>query len=108
MLVNDILTVGDGANDPVLVEAYGSHQLETYQWLVNKGVLFHAVQAVSGHSVPRGHTITPKQAITTLFENANSHENVTVKLKADVLRLRKNNEGRVDEVSYEKDGEIHK
>jgi len=106
-LVNDMLSVGDGANDPVLVEAYGSHQLETYEWLVNKGVLFHAIQAVSGHSVPRGHTITPQQAITTLFENAVSHEKVTVKRKANVLHLRKNNEGRVDEVSYEIDDEIH-
>lgn len=106
-LVNDMLTVGDGENDPMLVEAYGSHQHETYEWLVNKGVMFHAIQAVSGHSVPRGHTITPQQAITTLFENANSHESVTVKLNANVLRLRKNNEGRVDEVSYEQGGETH-
>ena len=59
MLVNDLLTVGDGANERSLVEAYGQHQLETYQWLVEKGVQFHAVQAVSGHSVPRGHQITP-------------------------------------------------
>ena len=104
MLVNDLLTVGDGANERSLVEAYGQHQLETYQWLVEKGVQFHAVQAVSGHSVPRGHQITPKQAIQTLFDLANSNSNVTFLLNADVKRLRKNNEGKVTEVFYVKDG----
>lgn len=69
-LMNDLTTVGQSQNEAALVEAYGAHQLETYEWLVSKGVTFHTCQAASGHSVPRGHTITPQQAITTLYNEA--------------------------------------
>ncbi|WP_336499336.1 flavocytochrome c [Psychrobacillus sp. FJAT-51614] len=104
ILVNDMLSIGEGSNERALVEAYGKHQQETYQWLVQNGVQFHAVQAVSGHSVPRGHQITPKQAIERLFMLAESNSNVTFILNADVKRLRKNKDGKVSEVLYRKDG----
>lgn len=104
LLVDDILVVGQGKNEQSLVEAYGRQQLETYHWLVDKGIEFHAVHAASGHSVPRGHTITPSQAILTLYNKALETGNVTFELEASVKRLRKNSEGRIGIVFYEKDG----
>ncbi|MDM5333307.1 flavocytochrome c [Ureibacillus composti] len=104
LLVDDLLAVGQGKNEESLIEAYGEHQYETYQWLVQKGVHFHAVQAVSGHSVPRGHTITPSQAISTLYQYTVDTGNVTVELEASVKRLRKNSEGRISVVIFEKNG----
>src|SRR5207253_7176791 len=56
-LLKDLIEVGGGVNEKDLVKAYGLNQLETYQWLVNHGVEFRALEAVSGHSVPRGHII---------------------------------------------------
>ncbi|WP_223641213.1 flavocytochrome c [Planococcus sp. 4-30] len=104
-LVADMLAVGEGKNEVDLVEAYGEHQFETYQWLVAQGVEFHKVQAVSGHSVPRGHTITPLQAITALYEKAEKSGNVVFKTQSKVQRLRKNAAGRVAEVVYENEGQ---
>ncbi|QCR32140.1 flavocytochrome c [Lysinibacillus sp. SGAir0095] len=104
LLIADMLEVGKGKNEKKLVEAYGHHQLETYQWLVENGVEFDAVRAASGHSVPRGHTIKPLQAITTLYNQALKTGNVTFELEASVKRLRKNADGRISVVIYEKDG----
>ncbi|RHW39366.1 flavocytochrome c [Lysinibacillus yapensis] len=103
-LIRDMLEVGQGKNEKHLVEAYGQHQLDTYNWLVDKGVEFDAVRAASGHSVPRGHTIIPIQAITTLYNKCIETGNVTFTLEASVKRLRKNTEGRISVVMYEKDG----
>ena len=105
-LVKDMLAVGEGKNEARLVEAYGEHQSETYEWLISKGVEFHKVQAVSGHSVPRGHTITPLQAITALHQAANETRNAVFKTKAKVLRLKKDKDGRVSEVIYEQNGKF--
>ncbi|EMR06972.1 Fumarate reductase flavoprotein subunit precursor [Bhargavaea cecembensis DSE10] len=103
-LVADMLAVGEGKNETALVEAYGRHQLETYSWLKTKGVQFHAVQAVSGHSIPRGHQITPAQAIETLKLSAEASGKVRVLTEAPVRRLKKNSDGRVTTVVYEQDG----
>ena len=104
-LVNDMLAVGEGANERHLVEAYGQHQYATYEWLVAQGVHFHAVQAVSGHSVPRGHTITPAQAIATLRAVAEKSGLVKVLVNANVQRLKKDAQGRVTEVVYTHNGQ---
>ncbi|SDH79777.1 fumarate reductase flavoprotein subunit [Planococcus glaciei] len=104
-LVDDMLAVGQGKNETELVEAYGEHQLETFEWLVSKGVEFHKVQAVSGHSVPRGHTITPQQAITALYRAAAGSGTVSFKTGASVKRLRKDENGRVSHVIFEHGGQ---
>ncbi|MDN7247050.1 flavocytochrome c [Planococcus shenhongbingii] len=103
-LVEDMLAVGEGKNEIELVEAYGEHQFETYEWLVSTGVQFHKVQAVSGHSVPRGHTITPQQAITALYEAAAASGTVEFRTGAVVKRLRKDENERVSQVVFEHAG----
>ena len=102
-LMEDFLAVGQYKNNRTLIEAYGEHQLATYNWLVDQGIQFQTCQAVSGHSNPRGHTIIPSQAIGQLRSNAEAN-GVIIKTNAPVIRLLKNNE-QVVGVVYEENGE---
>ncbi|KKK39141.1 succinate dehydrogenase [Mesobacillus campisalis] len=106
-LVDDLLEVGGAVNRKELIDAYGQHQLETYTWLKGHGVEFRTLQAVSGHSVPRGHTIDPHQAIQVLYKRAKELPNVKIRLNAPAKRLLKNAEGRIDQVLFEADGKEH-
>lgn len=104
-LVEDMLAVGGGVNDPELVQAYARYQYETYEWLLRHGVKFLSLQAVSGHSVPRGHTIDPKQMIQRLKERLESLSNVTILLNAGAKRLLRDASGRIDRVYFEQGNE---
>ncbi|MEH7254573.1 flavocytochrome c [Neobacillus niacini] len=107
-LIDDMIEVGGGVNNLKLVEVYGERQLETYQWLVDHGVEFRSLEAVSGHSVPRGHIIDPHQAIQTLNLRVKKLPNVTIVLNAEVKRLLKNTDGRIEQVIYEHEGKEQK
>ncbi len=102
-LVEDMLDVGGGVNDRKLVEAYGNLQLDTYNWLVDHGVKFQSIQAVSGHSVPRGHTIDSHQAIQALYKRVKELSNVDVKLAAPAARLLSDASGRINQVVYQEE-----
>lgn len=104
-LLNDMVEVGGGVNLQELIDAYGEHQLETYLWLRDHGVEFRTLQAVSGHSVPRGHTIDPHQGIQSLYQKAKQLPNVTIKLNAPAKRLIKNQAGKIEQVLYLEDGQ---
>ncbi|MFC2949714.1 FAD-dependent oxidoreductase [Virgibacillus sediminis] len=104
MLVDDMLEVGGRANDEKLVAAYGELQLDTYNWLVEHGVEFLSIQAVSGHSVPRGHTIDSNQAIQAFYDHAVSMPNVTIAVDSPVIRLGRSARGHVEQVFYEQGG----
>lgn len=101
-LLHDLRTVGQYRNKAHLVEAYGKHQLSTYEWLVAQGVLFKDCQAVSGHSNPRGHTIVPAQAIEQLAQNA-IDAGAVIKTNARVTSLIVEQHA-VKGVSYEQHG----
>lgn len=103
-LLDDLIEVGGGVNEKDLIKAYGLHQLETYKWLVNHGVEFRTLEAVSGHSVPRGHIIDPHQAIQVLYQRTKELSNVTIRFNAPARRMLKNDEGRIYRVLYETDG----
>ncbi|WP_342430729.1 flavocytochrome c [Neobacillus sp. FSL H8-0543] len=104
-LMYDLIEVGGKVNKKELIKTYGQHQLETYKWLIGHGVEFRTLQAVSGHSVPRGHTIDPHQGIQSLYRRVKELPNVTIRFNAPAKRLVKNNEGRIDRVLYESEGE---
>lgn len=104
-LVNDFLAVGQYKSNRKLVETYGEHQLETYNWLVEKGVQFQTCQAVSGHSNPRGHTIIPKQAIGQLQATAVTN-GAKIITNAPVVRLIVKDQAVIG-VKYEQDGAEH-
>jgi len=103
-LAEDLIEVGGGVNDRQLVEAYGRHQLETYYWLKAKGVEFRGLHAASGHSVPRGHTVDPRQAVQTLYERIRELPNVEARFRSPARRLVRSGSGRVDQVLYETGG----
>ncbi|MEH7377498.1 FAD-dependent oxidoreductase [Neobacillus drentensis] len=103
-LLADMIEVGGGVNEQALVEAYGQHQLETYNWLIEHGVEFRSLEAVSGHSVPRGHIIDPHQAIQTLKRRVKLMSNVTIRFNAPARRLLKNDDGWIDRVLYVAEG----
>lgn len=102
-LIEDMLTVGQHQNDEGLVEAYGKHQLATYNWLVEHGIHFQDCQAASGHSNPRGHTIIPQQAIYTLRDKA-VENGAILYLNSPVSRLIMK-EDTVKGIVYEQNGE---
>lgn len=104
-LMEDFLAVGQYKNNRTLIEAYGKHQLSTYNWLVEQGIQFQTCQAVSGHSNPRGHTIIPSQAIGQLRANAEAN-GVIIKTNAQVVRLLEDNEQVVGVVYVENDVQI--
>lgn len=85
-LMEDLRVVGQYQNDEKLIQAYGKNQLQTYNWLVEKGVVFKDCQAVSGHSAARGHTIIPSQAIHTLEQEALKHGAI-IQVNSAVKRL---------------------
>jgi flavocytochrome c len=103
-LLDDMIVVGGGVNDQALVDAYGQHQQETYLWLVEHGAEFRSLEAVSGHSVPRGHIIDPHQVIQSLYQRLKQLPNVMIRFSAPARRLLKNNDGRIDRVLYEIQG----
>lgn len=106
-LVKDMIDVGGGVNDQEAVKVYGERQLETYHWLLRHGIEFRSLEAVSGHSVPRGHTIDPYQAIQALHRKIRDMPNVTLRLNAPAHRLLADEGGRIDRVVYEHAGERH-
>lgn len=67
LLRRDLLDVGQQRSDPALVDAYVTHQLETYEWLRAQGIEFSdSIDASSGQSVPRVHTVDPADMVRTL------------------------------------------
>ncbi|WP_461610822.1 FAD-dependent oxidoreductase [Cytobacillus kochii] len=103
-LVNDLIEVGGRVNKKELIDSYGEHQLKTYHWLVDHGIEFRTLQAVSGHSVPRGHTIDPHQGIQSLYKVVKELPNVMIRFNAPAKRLLKNDMGRIGQVLYEANG----
>ncbi|WP_338472342.1 flavocytochrome c [Niallia sp. XMNu-256] len=104
-LMSDLIEVGGGVNNPELIKTYGQYQFETYQWLKDHGVEFRTLQAVSGHSVPRGHTIDPHQGIQALYKRVKELPNVTIRFNSPAKRLLKNKENIIDRVLYETEAE---
>lgn len=88
LLQQDLLDVGQHQNDPVLVEAYATHQGETYRWLRDMGVLFSpAIEASAGQSVPRVHTVDPPQMLARLAAACRQTRRVQVRGSTRATRL---------------------
>ncbi len=107
LLRNDIIDVGGRISNKDLIETYVQNQLETYKWLIDHGIEFRTLHAVSGHSVPRGHTIDPHQAIQSLYKRVKKLSKVTILFNSPAKRLLKNDEGKINRVIYEEAGESH-
>jgi fumarate reductase flavoprotein subunit len=95
-LADDLIAVGEGANDPALVKVYADNQLDAYYWLRAKGVTFGPIQAASGQSVPRQHPTDPARMIRLLDAEARTLPNIEIRTGVNVRRLvREPDSGRV-------------
>jgi fumarate reductase flavoprotein subunit len=100
----DLMTVGENLNDPVQVQAYLDHQLDTYNWLKKAGVKFLSLVIVSGMSLPRSHKVNPSEVIKILNDLAKTKgAKVFTEVAAKRLILDEKT-GRVRGVQVEKKG----
>lgn len=67
LMARDILETGRHKNDPVQVQAYIDHALDTYRQLCQLGIIWSpTVTAMAGMSVPRGHLADMIDLVRTL------------------------------------------
>ncbi|PKO30155.1 MAG: flavocytochrome c [Betaproteobacteria bacterium HGW-Betaproteobacteria-9] len=93
LLASDLLEVGLNENDPALVNAYAQNQLATYQWLRGHGVEFSPViEASSGQSVPRVHTVDPADTVRMLAARCQASGRVTLMTGIQAKRLLRESE----------------
>jgi len=93
LLRQDLLDVGLHENDPALVQTYVDHQLDTYEWLKARGVQFSPViEASSGQSVPRVHTVDPADTVRLLESLCRASGRVTILLNTRATRLLRDSE----------------
>jgi fumarate reductase flavoprotein subunit len=93
LLKRDLLEVGLHENDPALVQTYVDHQLATYEWLKQQGVAFSPViEASSGQSVPRVHTVDPADTVRLLEARCRASGRVTILLGTRATRLLRDSE----------------
>jgi flavocytochrome c len=107
LLKKDLIEVGQGENVPELVDAYVDNQLETYEWLKAAGAEFSpVVEASSGQSVPRAHTVDPADLVRLLLSHAKATARVRVLTSAPVNRLVTDETGRVSGVTAQLGDEL--
>jgi fumarate reductase flavoprotein subunit len=108
LLFTDLREVGQFDNDETLVRAYVDHQLDTYHWMRNHGVVFGpSIETSSGQSVPRVHSVDPADAVRQLARACTATGRVTVHLNAPAHRLIRDAQGRFAGVQATIDGERH-
>jgi fumarate reductase flavoprotein subunit len=90
LLASDLKQLGGTDADPALIAAYTAHQLETYDWLKAHGQVFSPVlEASSGQSVPRVHTVDPADMVRLLAARCRATGRVTLLTGTAARRLRR-------------------
>ena len=107
LLMKDLIEVGQGENVKELVQAYVDNQHETYQWLKAAGTEFSPiVEASSGQSVPRVHTVDPADLVRLLISRAKATGRARVLTSTPVSRLMSDAAQRVTGVAARLNGEL--
>jgi len=107
LLMKDLIEVGQAENVKELIHAYVDNQHETYQWLKDAGTEFSSiVEASSGQSVPRVHTVDPADLVRLLFSRAQVTGRARVLTSTPVWRLTTDAAGRVTGVTARFNGEL--
>ena len=98
LLLKDLREVGKFENDEALVQAYVSHQLDTYEWLREAGVVFdNQIETSSGQSVPRVHNVDPADMVRVLAARVKESGKAKVLMESAATRLIRNPQnGRVE------------
>lgn len=90
LLASDLKQLGGGAADDALIAVYADHQLETYDWLKAHGQVFApGLEASSGQSVPRVHTVDPADLVRLLAARCRATGKVTLLTNTAARRLRR-------------------
>ena len=97
-LFDDLRKVGNLENDESVVREYVDHQLDTYHWLRERGVVFGSPVASGGQSVPRSHTSNSNAVIETLSHAAGSSKHIRLMAETHAARLLTSPEGIVNGV----------
>src|SRR5690606_22118600 len=93
LLRSDLIEVGQHDNDPAVVDTYVRHQLDTYHWLRGLGLQFSpSLEASSGQSVPRVHTVDPADMVRLLAARCAETGRVQVHMSTRAVRLRRQDE----------------
>ncbi|CAN5378283.1 FAD-dependent oxidoreductase [soil metagenome] len=88
LLFDDLREVGQFDNDEKLVRAYVDNQLDTFEWMRRHDVPFsEVIEASSGQSVPRVHTVDPADAVRRLATAARATGKITVRTGVAANRL---------------------
>jgi fumarate reductase flavoprotein subunit len=88
LLFRDLREVGQHENDEALVRLYVDHQLATYEWMRELGVRFQSsIEASSGQSVPRVHTVDPADVVRLMATKARASGRVAALTSTPALRL---------------------
>ncbi len=69
LFLQDMLEGGQHLNDRSLLQAYLTHQQETYQWLKHHGVQFREVEISAGQSARRSHNSVIKEVLAALHRD---------------------------------------
>lgn len=87
LLREDLLAVGEGKNDPALVDLYVAEQLAAYEWLREIGVPFERVSLSSNQSRPRTHGTNAPQMFEAVLATGTKHPNITFRMESGADRL---------------------
>jgi fumarate reductase flavoprotein subunit len=105
LLASDLRALGGGDADEALIAAYAANQLDTYNWLRQHGQQFSPVlEASSGQSVPRVHTVDPADMVRLLASQCRATGRVTLLTDTAAKRLPRDITGRVTGVLAEREG----
>jgi fumarate reductase flavoprotein subunit len=100
-----VMAAGHGKSDPETVAAYVDHQLDTYQWMRDRGVEFdYSADLQPSQAVNRLHGTAPGHATEVLHRLSLAHPNVTYRVRTAGVRLIRNGAGRVDGIVVDTDG----
>ena len=105
LLFEDLRRVGESGNDEAVVRAYVDHQLDTYRWLAEQGVVFEKLFLAAGHSVPRAHSRNPREVLEILAARVAETGRVRTQTASPARRLLRDGvDGRVQGVACDIDG----
>jgi fumarate reductase flavoprotein subunit len=106
-LRQDLLATGGGKCDPDVVQAYLDHQLETFNWLRERGADFTMTPPTVQGKINRMHAAPHGQVVRALHARVLAHPNIHYRHNAAAQRLLRSGGHRVDGVRVQVDqGEI--
>lgn len=94
LFLRDLLDLGHHLNDPALLDAYLTHQEDTYRWLKAHGVTFREVEISSGQSARRSHNTVITETLSRLHHDFTALGGTTL-TDHRAIRLRLDTAGRV-------------